>query len=76
VDLCSGLVQKNYQVTDVTGLDLPTERRLEALGLIKGTKICVLNKKKHGAIVIKVRGTRFALGQNIARGIQIEEVAL
>lgn len=53
MDLCSGLVQKNYQVTDVTGLDLPTERRLEALGLIKGTKICVLNKKSMAQLLLK-----------------------
>ena len=54
-------------------MELPVERRLEALGLTTGTQITVLNKKQNGALIVKVRGTRFALGQHIAAGIQIEE---
>ncbi len=64
-----------YQVLEVTGLELPVERRLEALGLTEGTNIAVLNKKNKGAVIVKVRGTRFAVGQNIAAGILIKEAA-
>ncbi|MBQ5683106.1 MAG: ferrous iron transport protein A, partial [Peptococcaceae bacterium] len=49
---------------------------LEALGLTEGTSITVLNKKNKGAVIVKVRGSRFAVGNNIAAGILIEEVAI
>lgn len=68
-------IDKTYRVVQVTGLELPVERRLEALGLTEGTRITVLNKKNKGAVIVKVRGSRFAVGNNIAAGIRIEEVA-
>ncbi|MGN0374744.1 MAG: ferrous iron transport protein A [Butyrivibrio sp.] len=46
-------------------------RRLEALGLIDGTRIDLLNKKRYGAVIIKVRGTRIALGKDLAMGIEV-----
>lgn len=47
-------------------------RRLEALGINEGAFIKVLNKKK-GALIVKVRSTRFAVGQVITDGITVEE---
>lgn len=57
----------------VKKLDLPVEleRRLEALGLIQGACVDVLRKKRHGAMVIKVRGTRFAVGLGISTHITV-----
>ncbi len=49
-------------------------RRLQALGLNDGTKIKVLNRKKKGALIIQVRGTRLALGKHISSSIEVEEV--
>lgn len=49
-------------------------RRLQALGLNDGTKIYVLNRKKRGAMIIKVRGTRLALGKHISSNIEVSEV--
>lgn len=49
-------------------------RRLEALGFVKGTVVKVLNRKRYGAVIIKIRGTRIALGKAIAGGIEVEEV--
>lgn len=49
-------------------------RRLQALGLNNGTKIYVLNRKKRGAMIIKVRGTRLALGKHISSNIEVSEV--
>lgn len=46
-------------------------RRLQALGLNDGTVINVLNRKKHGALIIQVRGTRLALGKHISANIEI-----
>lgn len=56
----------------VTGMDLPgqTGRRLEALGLTLGTRVLVLGKKR-GALIVKVRGTRFAVGRGIAGRIEV-----
>ena len=48
-------------------------RRLQALGLNDGTVITVLNRKKKGALIIKVRGTRLALGKHIASSIEVDE---
>ncbi len=75
MNLNDSYIDKTYRVVQVTGLELPVERRLEALGLTEGTSITVLNKKTKGAVIVKVRGSRFAVGNNIAAGIRIEEVA-
>lgn len=48
-------------------------RRLQALGLNDGTMIKVLNRKKHGALIIQVRGTRLALGKHISSNIAVKE---
>lgn len=50
------------------------QRRLEALGILEGTKVVVLNRKRNGSTIIKVRGTRWALGNEIAEGIEVEEL--
>ena len=61
--LCDGKIGNNYKVSDI---ELPTnmEKRLEALGMTRGTSVAVLNSKSHGVLIVKVRGTRFALGVN------------
>ena len=33
----------------------------------------MMTKKKHGAMIIKVRGTRLALGRHIAKSIEVKE---
>lgn len=48
-------------------------RRLQALGLNDGTTVNVLNRKRHGALIIQVRGTRLALGKHISSNIEIEQ---
>ena len=64
------------QALQVIHMDLPlqTERRLEVLGMLEGTRITVVNRKKRGAMIIKIRGTRFAVGENITEHIEVEEV--
>ena len=59
----------------IQGLALPLElaRRLEALGLIAGSPVEVLRKKRRGAMIITVRGTRFAVGRYIAAHITVRE---
>ena len=48
-------------------------RRLQMLGMTPGSALAVLNNKRSGSIIIKVRGTRFALGKRFAQGIEVEE---
>lgn len=57
----------------VKRMELPVEleRRLEALGLITGSKVSVMKKKRRGAMIIKVRGTRFAIGNGISSNIVV-----
>ena len=54
-----------------TELPVELERSLEALGLITGSKVSVMRKKRKGAMIIKVRGTRFALGSGISSHIEV-----
>ncbi|MBS7007529.1 FeoA family protein [Anaerostipes sp.] len=63
-----------YLVEEIQ-LELATKRRLESLGMTEGSKIIVMRKKRNGAVIIKIRGTRFALGKEIVRGIQVRERA-
>ena len=60
----------------VIHMELPvqTERRLEVLGMLEGTRITVVNRKKKGAMIIKIRGTRFAVGQSITECIEVKDV--
>lgn len=59
-----------YSVEDIQlGEDI--KRRLLMLGMTYGTKITVLNKKGHGAMIIKLRGTRFTLGKDFCSGIMV-----
>lgn len=49
------------------------ERRLESLGMTKESVISVLNRKGKGIMIIKLRGTRFALGYNMTKNITVRE---
>lgn len=71
--LKDGQVTQNYIVKEIK-LEQATRRRLEALGLIRGTKIQLLNKGTDGAVVFKVRNTRLAIGEKIAEAIIIVEM--
>lgn len=72
--LTEGIINHTYRVTR-TKEPLETERRLEALGLIRGTRITIINKKRKGAVIVNIRGSRFALGYAIAKGISIAPLA-
>ena len=72
--LREGTIGHSYQVTEIQ-LEDKVKRRLQMLGMTKGTEVWVLNNKKSGSIIMKVRGTRFAIGKRIADGILVEEDA-
>lgn len=59
-----------FTVGDIN-LDIATSRRLEALGLTKGTDVRILNRNNGGSIILMVRGSRLALGSRIAEAIHV-----
>lgn len=63
------------RIYEISGLFVEESitRRLQALGLNDGTKIKVLNRKRKGALMIQVRGTRLALGKHISSNIEVRE---
>ena len=71
--LKEGRNHHTYQVQEIN-TELNLERRLEALGLTTGSNITILNNDKKGAITVRFRGTRFAMGKRIADNIVVEEV--
>ena len=68
--LCDGKIGNEYKVEDIK-LPVNIEKRLEALGMTRGTPVAVLNSKNHGVLIVRVRGTRFALGRNITKNILV-----
>ncbi len=70
--LYDGELEHTYTVKELC-IEENIMRRLEALGVNEGSHILFVNRKKRGALIIKVRGTRLALGKKIAQGIEVEE---
>ena len=48
-------------------------RSLAVRGVNEGAPLLLLNKKGSGTVLIKVRGTRLALGKTLAEGIEVAE---
>lgn len=70
------MLLKDAQIGDVCVVEnirLPfqTQRRLESLGMTRETPVSVVNRKGRGILIIKLRGTRFALGYNITKNIEV-----
>ena len=72
--LYEGKIGTPYLVESVHVEDA-INRRLEALGVNENTPLLVMNKKNSGTMIIKVRGTRLALGRRITGGIEVKEEA-
>ena len=72
IKLFEGVINQVYAVQSIN-LPAKIKNRLEAFGMINGTKFNILNKKK-SALIIIIRGTRLALGKSIAENIEIREI--
>lgn len=59
----------------VERMDLPfqIQRRLEALGMTRHARVSVINRKGRGILIVKLRGSRFALGEQITKSIAVGE---
>lgn len=71
--LNQGIIGKTYRVQNVVLSDEAVTRRLQALGVNEETPIKVMNKKGSGTMILKIRGTRLAVGTRISDGILIGE---
>lgn len=69
--LYEGEKGKLYHVKDLY-MEEGLMRRLQALGLNEGTGVKILNRKRDGAIILYVRGTRLAVGKHITSNIEVE----
>lgn len=69
--LFEGEKGKLYHVKDLY-MEEGLMRRLQALGLNEGTGVKILNRKRDGAIILYVRGTRLAVGKHITSNIEVE----
>lgn len=72
MELREGQIRSTY-IIETIALPLQTAKRLESLGMTKGTPISILNRKGRGTMIVHVRGSRFALGQEITKNIQVKE---
>lgn len=70
MSLSDGKIGFSYQVETIK-LPANLEKRLEALGMTQGTSVDILNSKNQGVLIVKVRGTRFALGRSITKNILV-----
>lgn len=71
--LLQGCIGETYIVQEAT-MDRDIEMRLEVLGLTRGTKLQILIRKNNGALIIKVRGTRLAVGKEISGKIKVTPI--
>lgn len=57
----------------VERMELPfqIQRRLEALGMTRRAQVAVVNRKGRGILIVKLRGSRFALGEQITKNITV-----
>lgn len=60
-------------IIEEINLPFQMEQRLQALGMTKDTMISVLNRKGKGIMIIKLRGTRLALGYNMTKNIAVRK---
>lgn len=70
MQLKDGEIGQNYVVKNME-LPLSLQRRLEALGMTHNTTVMVVNRKGPGVMIIKLRGSRYALGVNITKNIKV-----
>ena len=68
--LDKGVLGESYIVKKI---DLPQqmEHRLEAIGMTLGGKVSILGSKDRGTMILKIRGSRFALGRGITQKIEV-----
>lgn len=69
--LSDGKIGEIYIVKTIS-LEQKVKSHLEILGMTVSSRLEILNSKRSGTKIVKVRGTRFALGGAFAEKIEVE----
>lgn len=69
--LTDGKIGEEYIVERVE-LPLSLEKRMEALGMTIASSVKLIHKKRNGTSVILIRGTKFAIGRDVASNIHVK----
>lgn len=72
MNLSQANINNEYIINEID-TDKNTKARLQVLGVLKGTKVKIMNKRNNGAIILKIRGTRLGVDNGIAKSIKICE---
>lgn len=72
IKLSEGKTNEEYIIEKIENDDI-IKKRLQVLGILKGTKVKILNKRVNGSIIIKVRGTRLGIDKQISNSIFVGE---
>lgn len=70
--LAEGNIDEKYVVEQVN-LPITLEKRIESLGMTIGSKVTLLQQKRNKTSVILIRGTKFAIGRDVASNIYVRE---
>ncbi|MFP4697951.1 MAG: ferrous iron transport protein A [Eubacteriales bacterium] len=73
--LKDGILNKEYMISGIN-LSSAIKNRLQSLGLVKNTKVKIISNKLKGSMVIQVRGSRFALDNEITNKIKVKKLGL
>lgn len=73
MNLLEGKANEEYKIEKINLEDI-IKTRLEVLGILKGTKIKMLNRRLNGEMIIKVRGTRLGIDKDIAKSIRCKKI--
>jgi ferrous iron transport protein A len=71
MDLCHVEPGKEVVLKDILG-GRGLRARLFSMGLLPGTKLLVLNHKKHGPVMLRVRDCNLIIGRGMAEKISVE----
>lgn len=71
MNLLQAKTKEEYIIDDVL-LYGKIKNRLLTFGIIKGSKIVVINKKFKSALIVRIRGTRLGISERIAKGIFVK----
>ena len=63
-----------YVIVELLSDGVKFNRRLANLGLVPSTELKVLKRQRKGAIMIKVRGSKYAIGYGRAERIAVVEI--
>lgn len=69
--LSEGVEGRRYRLLS-DKLPEAVKRRLESLGLTEGYALELVRKKGAGIMIVKIRGTRFALGARMTQNMTVE----